>query len=64
MYWKTADKPDAEQLLAWEAVEALCQLPHVGTRIIVGQERHAHTEDRRAHLGAAPLENLAPPRSP
>lgn len=58
MYWKTAHEPDAEQYLAWEAVEALCQLPRAGARIVIALARHANTEDRRAYLGAGPLEDL------
>ncbi len=58
MYWKTAHQHDDEQIQAWEAVEALSQLPHAGARILVALARHADTEDRQCYLGAGPLEDL------
>ena len=57
-YWRTAVDKSDEAFAAWEAVDAICRLPGIGSRIVVAMARHADTEDKCAQLGAHPLEDL------
>jgi hypothetical protein len=63
-YWRTGVEKSSTRFHAWEAIDDLCRLPGIGSRLVVVLARYANNEDESAYLGAGPLENLVQKGNP